>query len=86
MPIGAFPQRSGLTASALRFYADAALLRPAEVDPVSGYHYYRAEQLPRGMRTGSRRSPYGQGPTASALATASSKTSRNSSASSVFAS
>ncbi|MDN0199901.1 MerR family transcriptional regulator [Streptomyces sp. S.PNR 29] len=47
MPIGAFAQRSGLTASALRFYADCGLLPPAEVDPVSGYRYYRGDQVAR---------------------------------------
>lgn len=47
MPIGVFARRSGLTSSALRFYADSGLLRPAEVDPASGYRYYRADQLPR---------------------------------------
>ncbi|QTI89656.1 MerR family transcriptional regulator [Streptomyces sp. AgN23] len=47
MPIGAFAQRSGLTSSALRFYADSGLLRPAEVDPVSGYRYYSADQVAR---------------------------------------
>ncbi|MGW5348979.1 MerR family transcriptional regulator [Streptomyces sp. NPDC004031] len=44
MPIGVFAQHTGLTASALRFYADSGLLPPAEVDPVSGYRYYGAEQ------------------------------------------
>lgn len=47
MPIGVFAQRSGLTSSALRFYADSGLLPPAEVDPVTGYRYYDAEQLAR---------------------------------------
>ncbi|MFE5329040.1 MerR family transcriptional regulator [Embleya sp. NPDC056575] len=47
MPIGAFARRSGLTSSALRFYADSGLLHPAEVDPVSGYRYYSADQVPR---------------------------------------
>jgi DNA polymerase-3 subunit beta len=47
MPIGAFAQRSGLTSSALRFYADSGLLPPAEVDPVSGYRYYSADQVAR---------------------------------------
>jgi hypothetical protein len=36
MPIGLFARRTGLTASALRFYADCGLLVPAEVDPVTG--------------------------------------------------
>lgn len=47
MPIGVFAQRSGLTSSALRFYADSGLLPPAEVDPVTGYRYYAADQLAR---------------------------------------
>lgn len=47
MPIGAFARRCGLTSSALRFYADSGLLPPAEVDPVSGYRYYGADQLER---------------------------------------
>ncbi|KIF01404.1 transcriptional regulator [Streptomyces sp. RSD-27] len=47
MPIGAFAQRSGLTSSALRFYADSGLLPPAEVDPVSGYRYYSTAQVAR---------------------------------------
>ncbi|GAA2267443.1 hypothetical protein GCM10010145_47420 [Streptomyces ruber] len=47
MPIGIFARRSGLTPSALRFYADSGLLPPAEVDPVSGYRYYGADQVAR---------------------------------------
>ncbi|MEU0069337.1 MerR family transcriptional regulator [Streptomyces sp. NPDC006332] len=47
MPIGVFAQRSGLTSSALRFYADSGLLPPAEVDTVSGYRYYSADQVAR---------------------------------------
>lgn len=47
MPIGVFARRSGLTPSALRFYADSGLLRPAEVDPVTGYRYYGADQVAR---------------------------------------
>jgi DNA polymerase-3 subunit beta len=50
MPIGVFARRSGLTASALRFYADSGLLPPAEVDPVSGYRYYSADQVTRATR------------------------------------
>ncbi|MEV4194789.1 MerR family transcriptional regulator [Streptomyces toxytricini] len=49
MPIGAFARRSGLTCSALRFYADSGLLPPAETDPVSGYRYYSAGQLARAV-------------------------------------
>ncbi|MEU1783605.1 MerR family transcriptional regulator [Streptomyces abikoensis] len=47
MPIGVFARRSGLTSSALRFYADSGLLPPAEVDPVTGYRYYGADQVVR---------------------------------------
>ncbi|MEU3980605.1 MerR family transcriptional regulator [Streptomyces sp. NPDC026672] len=47
MPIGVFARRTGLTASALRFYADSGLLPPVEVDPVSGYRYYGADQVAR---------------------------------------
>ncbi|GAA4891990.1 MerR family transcriptional regulator [Streptomyces coeruleoprunus] len=49
MPIGVFARRSGLTSSALRFYADSGLLAPAEVDPVSGYRYYSADQVARAI-------------------------------------
>ncbi|MDS1114449.1 MerR family transcriptional regulator [Gordonia westfalica] len=49
MPIGSFAQRCGLTASALRFYADAGLLTPAEVAPGSGYRYYGEAQLERAV-------------------------------------
>ncbi|AEF42634.1 DNA polymerase III subunit beta family protein [Hoyosella subflava] len=47
MPIGDFARRTGLTPSALRFYADSAVLLPAEIDPVSGYRYYHPDQLAR---------------------------------------
>ncbi|MFE6227146.1 MerR family transcriptional regulator [Streptomyces sp. NPDC057854] len=47
MPIGVFARRTGLTASALRFYADSGLLPPAEVDPVTGYRSYAAGQEER---------------------------------------
>ncbi|MFE1173139.1 MerR family transcriptional regulator [Streptomyces sp. NPDC058773] len=47
MPIGVFARCTGLTASALRFYADSGLLPPIEVDPVSGYRYYGADQVVR---------------------------------------
>ncbi|WP_439032155.1 MerR family transcriptional regulator [Gordonia terrae] len=49
MPIGSFAQRCGLTTSALRFYADAGLLTPAAVDPVSGYRFYAGEQVDRAI-------------------------------------
>ncbi|MFD3611085.1 MerR family transcriptional regulator [Streptomyces atroolivaceus] len=47
MPIGVFARRSGLTSSALRFYADSGLLPAAVVDPVTGYRYYSPAQVPR---------------------------------------
>ncbi len=47
MPIGVFARHSGLTSSALRFYADSGLLNPAEVDPASGYRFYSADQVTR---------------------------------------
>lgn len=49
MPIGLFAQRSGLTASALRFYADSGLLPPAETDAISGYRYYSPDQVERAV-------------------------------------
>ncbi len=45
MSIGSFARRSGLTASALRFYADSGLLLPAKVDPTTGYRSYQEAQL-----------------------------------------
>ena len=47
MPIGVFAQESGITSSALRFYADSGLLEPAEIDPSSGYRRYSSAQIPR---------------------------------------
>ncbi|WP_024794617.1 MerR family transcriptional regulator [Tomitella biformata] len=49
MSIGAFAQQSGLTASALRFYADSQVLVPAEVDASSGYRFYDPGQLDRAV-------------------------------------
>ncbi|MGC7093072.1 MerR family transcriptional regulator [Amycolatopsis lurida] len=50
MPIGAFAKLAGLTASALRFYDDAGLLRPDQVDPGTGYRLYGEAQLARAVR------------------------------------
>lgn len=47
MSIGAFAELTGLTPSALRFYADSSLLLPAETDPVSAYRRYHPDQVPR---------------------------------------
>lgn len=49
MSIGSFAQRCGLTASTLRFYADSGSLLPAEVDPVTGYRFYREDQLAKAV-------------------------------------
>jgi DNA-binding transcriptional MerR regulator len=45
IPIGQFATASRLSPKALRLYDENGLLRPARVDPDSGYRYYRAEQL-----------------------------------------
>ena len=45
LTIGAFARRCGLTASALRFYADSGLVRPVRVDEESGYRYYSPGQV-----------------------------------------
>ncbi len=45
--ISAFARRVGLTPSALRFYDDCGVLRPAVVDEGNGYRYYAPDQEPR---------------------------------------
>ncbi|QFU85390.1 MerR family transcriptional regulator [Amycolatopsis sp. YIM 10] len=50
VPIGAFAKLAGLTASALRFYDDAGLLHPEQVDPATGYRLYGESQLARAVR------------------------------------
>ncbi|MFF4603901.1 MerR family transcriptional regulator [Streptomyces sp. NPDC001339] len=50
LSIGAFARRVGLTPSALRFYDDCGVLRPARVDAVTGYRRYRAGQTARAKR------------------------------------
>jgi DNA-binding transcriptional MerR regulator len=45
LTIGEFARRTGLAVSALRFYDKVGLLRPADVDPSSGYRRYDAGQL-----------------------------------------
>ncbi|GAA1273847.1 MerR family transcriptional regulator [Kitasatospora nipponensis] len=47
LTIGAFARASRLSPKALRLYDELDLLRPAEVDPVSGYRYYHPDQLDR---------------------------------------
>jgi DNA-binding transcriptional MerR regulator len=45
MSIGRFARRTGLSIGALRHYDETGLLRPARVDPDTGYRYYAEEQL-----------------------------------------
>ena len=45
MSSGVFARASGLSRKALRLYDELNLLRPAEVDPVSGYRRYDPAQL-----------------------------------------
>ncbi|MGC4962648.1 MerR family transcriptional regulator [Gordonia sp. DT101] len=45
LTISVFARACGLTASALRFYADSGLLEPAFVDEATGYRYYTQDQL-----------------------------------------
>ncbi len=47
MSIGDAARASGLSAKALRLYDETGLLPPAEVDPVTGYRWYAADQLDR---------------------------------------
>jgi DNA polymerase-3 subunit beta len=47
LTIGAFARAVGLTASALRHYDECGLLRPVEVDDVTGYRYYTPELAER---------------------------------------
>jgi DNA-binding transcriptional MerR regulator len=47
LTISAFARQVGLTPSALRFYDDCGLLRPASVDEQNGYRYYSPSQEAR---------------------------------------
>jgi PPM family protein phosphatase len=47
LTIGAFARASRLSPKALRLYASLGLLTPVHVDEVSGYRFYRADQLER---------------------------------------
>jgi DNA-binding transcriptional MerR regulator len=49
LPIGDYAARVGLTVSALRFYDDAAVLKPVRVDGSTGYRYYSEDQVPAGL-------------------------------------
>jgi DNA-binding transcriptional MerR regulator len=45
MPIGEFSRLCQLSTKMLRHYDEIGLLEPAQVDPMSGYRYYEADQL-----------------------------------------
>jgi len=45
LPIGRFARLTGLSVGALRHYDELDLLRPADVDRLTGYRRYRREQL-----------------------------------------
>jgi len=45
LPIGRFAKAAGLTIGALRHYDDQGILRPADVDPATGYRRYRRDQV-----------------------------------------
>ncbi len=47
LSIGRFARLCGLSIHALRHYDELGLLAPAEVDPDTGYRFYRPEQLER---------------------------------------
>jgi DNA-binding transcriptional MerR regulator len=47
MQIGRFSRLTGLTVKALRHYDELGLLRPAGIDPESGYRSYEPEQAER---------------------------------------
>jgi DNA-binding transcriptional MerR regulator len=46
LTIGEFATLTHLSVRTLRRYHEAGLLEPATVDPVTGYRYYTAEQIP----------------------------------------
>lgn len=47
LTVGAFSRASGLPVSALRYYDAAGVLRPAHVDPATGYRWYTPSQVDR---------------------------------------
>lgn len=46
LPIGDFARATHLSVKALRYYHRVGVLIPADVDPVTGYRRYRADQIP----------------------------------------
>ncbi|MFI7637535.1 MerR family transcriptional regulator [Nonomuraea sp. NPDC049400] len=55
LSIGAFALVSGLSIPALRHYDEVGLLKPAFVDPATGYRRYRSEQTQRARLIGTLR-------------------------------
>jgi DNA-binding transcriptional MerR regulator len=47
LPIGRFSRLTGLSVKALRHYDELGLLRPAAVDPDTGYRFYASAQMAR---------------------------------------
>ena len=45
--IGEFSKIAQVSGRLLRYYNEIGLLKPARIDPETGYRYYSAEQLPR---------------------------------------
>src|SRR5262245_41254592 len=45
--IGEFSKVAQVPGSLLRYYDEIGLLKPAHLDPETGYRYYSARQLPR---------------------------------------
>jgi DNA-binding transcriptional MerR regulator len=56
LPIGTFARACKLTVKALRHYDQLGLLRPARVDPATGYRYYRPDQAREAITIGLLRS------------------------------
>lgn len=56
MPIGRFSKSCRLTIKALRHYDEIGILKPAYVDPVSGYRYYQQHQARTAVLIGMLRS------------------------------
>jgi DNA-binding transcriptional MerR regulator len=66
MTIGAFAERTRLSAKALRLYDRLGLVRPARTDPASGYRLYSEDQVDGARlvallrRLGTRQTPTAQ--------------------------
>ncbi|MEU4241394.1 MerR family transcriptional regulator [Actinoplanes sp. NPDC026619] len=50
LSIGEFARRAGLSTKILRAWGDSGLLPPDSVDPLTGYRYYRLDQVERARR------------------------------------